>query len=175
MNRYKYKLKKSQNFITEQEKELFWTKIFIYYINYSRGFDYKVEPYQNIHSLIDTKAVSQSGKYPELNMQLTWVKEIEFDPSKKPTKYLFFNKNAIEEAIRRKTPTENAKDVSDIILILQGYMAEPWANDILTDQFCDQYKDSPFKSIYYIVRPTINLNGKEHPENGSVLPIKSFL
>lgn len=166
---------KSQNFIAKQEKELFWAKIFIHHINRSRGFDYKVEPHQNIHSLIDTKAVSRSGKYPELNMQLTWVEEIEFNPSKEPTKYLFFNKNKIEEAISRKTPAENTKNVSNIILLLQGYMAEPWADDILTDQFCDQYKVSPFKGIYYIVRPFTNSSGEEDPKNGSVLPIKSFL
>lgn len=170
---------KSQNFRIKQKREQFWAKIFIYHINHSRGFDYKAESPQTPHSLIDSKAISQSGKYPELNMQLTWVEETEFDPFKPPTKYLFFYQNKIEKAISKKEEDlcENVHNekIKDIILLLQGYMAKPWADDILTDQFCDQYKVSPFRGIYYIVRPSTDSSGEEYPKNGSVLPIKSFL
>lgn len=167
---------KSQNFIAKQEKELFWAKIFIYYINYSREFDYRVKPHQNIHSLIDVKAVSRSEKYPELNMQLTWVEEFEFNSNKPVTKYLFFNEGNIKKAIERKTNEyiKRREKISNIILLLQGYMAKPWANDILTNEFCNQYKSSPFKGIYYLVRPSTDLKGKEHPKDGQILPIKTM-
>ncbi|PIR05966.1 MAG: hypothetical protein COZ30_00810 [Candidatus Nealsonbacteria bacterium CG_4_10_14_3_um_filter_36_16] len=156
------------------EPELFWAKIFIYYINRFGGFDYEAKSYST--TTIDAKGKSRSGEYPELNMQLTWVKEFEFDPNKPVTKYLHFFKENIEEAIGRKTDkyTKGKKkwDVSDIILLLQGYMSRVWANDILTSKFCNQYKSNPFRGIYYLVRPTIDLKGKEHPKNGEVLSIK---
>jgi len=165
---------KSQNSIIQQRKELFWAKIFCNYINNSStGFDYEVQSLST--DTIDAKCISRSGKYPELEMQLTWVKETEFNPKKSPTKYLLFRQDYIEEAIVRKTKdyTKRNENVNNIILLLQGYMAKPWAKDILTDAFCSKYKTNPFNGIYYLVRPSVGLSEKEDSKNGSVIPIKA--
>ena len=159
----------------QQNEELFWGKIFIHYINRLGGFDYQVKPFST--TTTDIRGVSQSGKYPELYMELTWVKEIEFNPAKLPTLDLFFKKEDIEKAIESKTPkinesVEKGENVNHIILLLQGYMSSVCARDILTDEFCNQYRSNPFRGIYYLVRPPTDLKSKENPEDGEVLTIK---
>ena len=159
----------------QQDEELFWSKIFIHYINRLGGFDYQVKPFST--TTTDVKGISQSGKYPKLYMELTWVKEIEFNPANPPTQHLFFKKEDIEKTIESKADKsvdkrEKGENVNHVILLLQGYMPGIYAKDVLTDEFCNQYRSNPFRGIYYLVRPTIDSKSKENPKNGEVLPIK---
>lgn len=159
----------------KKNKELFWTKIFIEHINRVTRFGYKVAPHPKQHSIIDSKGISQSKKYPEICMQLRWVEEIELNPKKPPRKYLFFKPADIHKAINAKTEKfekveKYKKYKNKIILLLHGYMAKPWADAILTHEFCNRYQFNPFKGIYYIVQPSTSKVDNEP----LVLPIKRF-
>lgn len=154
---------------TKKEKELFWSQIFIIRINcFMGGSDFYLRHREE--GAVDVRGISRSGTYQDLNMQLTWIKDFEFDPKKKQTQYLSFSKNTIIEAITRKT--KKYSDVKNVILLLQGYMSKGWARDILDKEFCEQYQGNQFNGIYYLSRPALDSKWEERPENGLVFTIK---
>jgi len=160
------------------EDELAWSRAFTEGINYIYGFDYVAEPYLDESSIIDTRAVSASGAWPTLNLQLTHDKEIDFQPTG-DIKQVKFNKEVLEEAINRKTaemlqkyPSEQVKGT---ILVIQGYMPKQWADDLDTAEFKAAHKANPFKGIYYVVPPLDSKEAQIQESTGFVLPIKDCL
>jgi len=160
------------------EDELAWSQTFVEGVNYIYGFDYVAEPYWDESSIIDTKAVSASGHWPELDIQLTHDKEIDFHPAG-AIKEVHFNEAVLEEAITRKTTEALSKypaeQIKNTILVIQGYMPRQWADDMDTSEFKASHQNNPFKGIYYVVPPLDSKETQIQEETGFVLPIKDCL
>ena len=165
--------------LREKEKdELAWSVAFTEGINFIYRFDYMAEPYPDESSIIDTKAVSVSGQYPILDIQLTHDKEIDFQPTGQ-IKNVKFSREVLEEAINRKTAESLEKyskqEVGNTILVIQGYMPRQWANKINNRELTQAHKDNAFKGIYYVVPPLTSEDGQIEEETGFVMPIKDCL
>jgi len=162
----------------KQEDELSWSQAFTDGVNYIYGFDYVSEPYWDEESIIDTKAVSASGQWPTLDIQLTHDKEIDFQPTG-GIKQVKFNREVLEEAINRKTSEMLEKyaleQVEKTILLVQGYMPSQWADDLDTPELKQAHKKNPFKGIYYVVPPLESEESQIQEATGFVLPIKDCL
>lgn len=156
--------------------ELIWAHFFIYHLNNEKSFDYEVEEGPN--DLTDVYAKSESGKFPDLKLQFTWVVEKDFSP-KIITKDLEFNTEIILETIKRKYEKYSQQGKSDllkeIILVIQGDLPRGW-NDLVNDE--DTKKEIvkyPFLGIYYVTPPVLRSSADNRTiikDNGFILCFK---
>lgn len=159
---------------TKQNHELIWSYTFVYHINKQRGSDYEVEEGPN--DITDVYAVSKSGQFSNLKLQLTWAKEKNFN-FKIKRKILNFSTDNILEAVDRKFKKYNNqgkfKEVKEIVLLIQGDLPEGWQDKIYEDEKkLKKIKQYPFLGIYYISPPVSRSTGLS---NGFIASFKEII
>lgn len=160
---------------TKKNSEYVWASTFVNYINQKHGTNYQITPELGENSPIDMHLQCDQCTEQHLDLQLTHAIEVPFvalqehmpiDYSKQPTL----------DAIQRKQQKlqDQGADLSQIILIIQGYMNKAQAKQVFNDQEFAKYQNSPFAGIYYVSPPMISGETDEYMQDGLVVPIKDF-
>lgn len=156
----------------KKQLEQIWSKVFVSKINEEQGFDYEVVVEPEEMSPIDVMAISKSGKFPQLKLQLTFAIETPFiayppmasDYTKVPTQ------RAIDKKIEKYGNQQ--VDMSDIILLVQGYMSSKAVKFSFADSSFKEYAHYPFKGIYYVSPPMFSGETNEQLQGGVLVTIK---
>lgn len=158
---------------TKRNNEHVWASVFVAEINQQHGFDYTLVPERGENSPIDMYAVSESGKFPQLQLQLTHAVELPFMAYEHTTTANYTRQPTID-AIERKCEKlqRQGADLSQLILIVQGYMNHHIAKTVFTDPVFDKMKDYDFAGIYYVAPPMMSGDTKESLQEGYIVPIK---
>lgn len=158
---------------TKRNNEHVWASVFVHSINQDHKFDYTLVPERGENSPVDLYAVSQSGKYPKLSLQLTHAVELPF-MAYEPSPSADYSKKPTIEAIERKYEklTRQGADLTQLILIIQGYMNLAASKIAFADKDFLKYKDYPFAGIYYVVPPMFSAETDESLQDGLVIEIK---
>ncbi len=157
----------------KKNNELVWAAVFIDWLNNEYDSDYKIEPELGENSPVDMHAVSHTGKFPHLDLQLTYAIELPFVALESGDSSDLTGQPTIE-AIERKYQKflEQGTDMGEIVLVIQGYMKKAIANKVFNDSHFTKYKQYPFKGIYYVSPPMISEETGEHLQMGYVKSIK---
>lgn len=140
----------------QKEFENKWARIFLLFINSIYGFDYYPSFLPKNIPAKDIIGISRNSKYPVLNLELTEAKE--FRPKeihltkgdiKKGLKH--YDLNQVQASINNKEKKykERRVDVSEVILLVQGYIGKEWMEDEIEALKLKNICTS-FKGIYYI-------------------------
>lgn len=158
---------------TKKNDEHVWASVFVTSINQDHGFDYTLIPERGEDSPVDMYAVSKSGKYPKLSLQLTYAVELPFIAYETPQTANYTRQPTID-AIDRKYEklTRQGAELSNLILVVQGYMNLETAKATFADEQFLKYKDYPFAGIYYVVPPMFSDESDESLQDGLVMEIK---
>ena len=161
---------------TKRNNEHIWASVFINEINKQYNFDYNLVPERGENSPIDMYAVSESGKFPQLQLQLTHAVELPFMAYEAPIS-ADYTKHPTVEAIERKYEKlqRQGADLSKLILVIQGYMNHDTANTVFADSTFHKYKKYPFQGIYYSAPAMLSGdvdNAQEPLQEGYVVAIK---
>lgn len=156
----------------KKQLEQIWSKVFVSKINDKHGFDYEVVVEPEELSPIDVLAVSKTNAYPVLKLQLTFALENSFiayppmasDYTEVPTK------RAIDNKIERYTNQQI--DMTELILLVQGYMSTKAAKYSFADASLKKYAHYPFKGIYYVSPPMFSGETNEQLQGGVLVTIK---
>ncbi len=157
----------------KRNDEHVWASVFVRSINKQYGFDYDLVPERTENSPVDMYAISKSGNLPELKLQLTHAVELPFmayeqtqsaDYTEEPTI------NAIEHKNERLT--NQGEDLSQIILVVQGYMNHKTAQHVFSDDKFEKYAKYNFKGIYYVAPSMMSGDTDESFQDGYIIPIK---
>lgn len=160
------------NVAIKKNTERIWTLAWVRYVNIKLNADYEIEPEYDELTMVDMHAVSKSGKFSKLDMQLTFAIEMPFiayesaeiDWTKKPT---------LEAIDRKLTKCETrGMDCKFLILIIQGYMNKKQVKIAFADPEFKKYAHYPFRGIYYVSPPMISGDTKENLQGGTVYAIK---
>lgn len=159
----------------KKNNEYVWAEVFIDFINKKYSSDYTIEPELGESSPIDMYAISKSGKFPQLNLQLTHAVEVPFVAVQKHED-VDYSKHPTIEAIEHKLKklTHQGADLGQIILVIQGYMNQELANEVFTHKAFDKFKTYPFAGIYYVAPPMISAETNELMQDGVVVVIKDY-
>lgn len=159
---------------TKRNNELVWASVFIHEINKQNNFDYKLVPERGENSPVDVYGVSESGKFPQLELQLTHAVELPFVAYEEPHKGADYTKQPTIDAIERKHEklTRQGADLSRLILIIQGYMNEETADLVFKDSVFEKFVNYEFKGIYYVTPLMVSGDTKESLQEGFIIPIK---
>ena len=158
---------------TKRNNELIWASVFVHEINEQNNFDYTLVPERGENSPVDMYVVSQSKEFPELKLQLTHAVELPFMAYEQATGADYTKQPTIDAIERKfhKLMHQNA-DLSELILIIQGYMNHETAEAVFADKAFEKYADSPFKGIYYVAPPMMSGDTDESLQEGFIIPIK---
>lgn len=158
---------------TKRNNELVWASVFIHEINEQNQFDYTLVPERGEESFVDLYAVSQSHKWATLKLQLTYAVELPFIAYEQPSSADYSGKPTME-AIERKFHklSHQEVDMSDLILVIQGYMNRQTAEKVFAAQEFDKYLSYPFKGIYYVAPAMMSADTDESLQEGFIVPIK---
>ncbi|PSO44630.1 MAG: hypothetical protein BRC22_02235 [Parcubacteria group bacterium QH_9_35_7] len=157
--------------------EITWAKYFVDYINKEFNTDFVAQNNEQQNSDVDVFAVSSSGEFDTLNIQLTQIhpelfyEQIggrkKFGSEVKPTRN-YNHKTEIEKSSQMETKIKyllkeaiDKKQIGyanpeDIVLVLQGYFQVDMVRRAI-----EELKEAPtwnFKGIYYVF-PGINRGG----------------
>lgn len=159
---------------TKKNDEHVWASIFVAEINYDYDFDYTLVPERTEESPVDMYAVSKSGKFPKLSLQLTHAVELPFIAYETPQTANYSRQPTID-AIERKYEklSRQGVDLGSLILVVQGYMNLETAKATFADEHFMKYQDYPFKGIYYVVPPMFSDETDETLQDGLVMEIKN--
>ncbi len=159
----------------KKNNEYVWAEVFIDFINKKHSADYTIEPELGESSPVDMYAISKSGKFPQLNLQLTHAVEVPFVAVQKHEDVDFSNHPTIE-AIEHKTQklTNQGADLSQIVLVVQGYMNQELADNVFDQEVFTKFKNYPFAGIYYVAPPMISAETNELMQDGVVVAIKDY-
>ncbi len=163
---------------TKRNNEHVWASIFVHEINRQHGFDYNLVPERGEESPVDMYAVSEGGKFPQLQLQLTHAVELPFMAYEQPVS-ADYTKHPTIEAIERKYGKlqRQGEDLSRLILVVQGYMNHNTAHMVFADKVFEKYKTYPFKGIYYSAPAMMSGDGNslgvpESLQEGYIVAIK---
>lgn len=163
------------------EFEKLWSQSFLDFINQQNGTDYTTAKHNNKEtpqlSDVDVKAISDSGKYPTLYLQLT--RDSRYERTFKDGDYStpIFNSGNVLDAISEKIAKykKSGKDFSQIVLLVQGTSSEGSASFIFTEDLYKQAANSPFKAIYYLSAPrSVSYDGVIYNEGWLIKEIKAL-
>jgi hypothetical protein len=159
---------------TKKNDEHVWASVFVASINQDYNFDYTIVPERTEESPIDMYAVSKSGKYPTLSLQLTHAVELPFIAYETPQTANYSRQPTID-AIERKYEklSRQGVDLSKIILVVQGYMNLETAKATFADDHFLKFQQYPFAGIYYVVPPMFSGESDETLQDGLVMEIKN--
>ena len=158
---------------TKRNNEHVWASIFVHEINQQHGFDYTLVPERGEESPVDMYAVSDSGKFPRLELQLTHAVELPFMAYEQPISADYTKHPTIEAIERKYTKLERQHaDLSRLILVIQGYMNHDAARTVFADKVFDKYKSYPFKGIYYTAPAMMSGDTDESLQEGYTIAIK---
>lgn len=159
----------------KKNNEYVWAEIFIAHINKLYNADYLILPEMTEHSPVDMYAVSRSGNFPKMNLQLTHAVEVPFVALQEHMK-VDYSKDPTIDAIehKRQKLTEQGADLSKIILVIQGYMNTELAKEVFTSEVFGKFNGYPFAGIYYVAPPMVSAETNELMQDGVVVPIKDF-
>lgn len=160
---------------TKKNSEFVWASTFVNYINQAHGTNYQITPELGEDSPIDMHLECPRCTEQHLDLQLTHAVEVPFVALHEHSA-VDFSKQPTIEAIERKKEKLEAQGarLSDIILIIQGYMSKAQAEAVFHDPIFTKFRDYPFAGIYYVSPPMINGETDEFMQNGTVVPIKEF-
>ncbi len=158
---------------TKRNNEHVWASVFVHSINQDHGFDYTLVPERGENSPVDMYAVSDSGKFPQLALQLTHAVELPFMAYEKAAT-ANYSKQPTIDAIERKYEKliNQGADLGKIILIVQGYMNLEASKVAFADEAFMKFKQYPFAGIYYVVPPMFADESDETLQDGLVMEIK---
>lgn len=158
----------------KKNDEHVWASVFVASINQDYDFDYTLVPERTEESPVDMYAVSKSGEFPKLLLQLTHAVELPFVAYETPQTANYSRQPTID-AIERKYEklTRQEADLGALILIVQGYMNLETAKATFGDEHFLKYKDYPFAGIYYVVPPMFSDETDETLQDGLVMEIKN--
>ena len=157
----------------KKNDEHVWASVFVASINQDHNFDYTLLPERTEESPVDMFAISKSGEFPTLQIQLTHAVELPFVAYESPQTANYSRQPTID-AIERKYEklTRQGVDLSKLILVVQGYMNLETAKATFADERFIKYQDYPFAGIYYVVPPMFSDETDETLQDGLVLQIK---
>lgn len=157
----------------KRNDEHVWASVFTRAINKQFGFDYALVPERGENSPIDMYAVSKSGNLPELKLQLTHAVELPF-MAYEQTQSADYTEEPTIDAIERKNERLQSQgvDLSEIILVVQGYMNHRNAQRVFSEGKFDKYKNYAFKGIYYAAPSMMSGDTDESFQDGFIIPIK---
>lgn len=156
----------------KKQLEQIWSKVFVAKINEAYGFDYEVVVEPEEMSPVDAMAISKSGIRPDLKLQLTFALETSFiayppmasDYTKVPTQ------RAIDKKLKKYSNQQ--VDMSELVLLVQGYMSHQAAKYSFADASFKDYAHYPFKGIYYVSPPMFSGDTNEQLQGGVLITIK---
>jgi hypothetical protein len=157
----------------KKNNEFVWASVFVNYLNNTHDYDYHLEPEYGENSPVDMHVISQSGKLPHLDLQLTHAIEVPFVALEDHMKVDFSNHPTVQ-AIQRKQQKleEQGANLAKLVLVIQGYMDKELALQVFNEEFRKRFKDSPFLGIYYVAPPMMSDETKEVMQSGVVIAIK---
>jgi hypothetical protein len=157
----------------KRNDEYVWSSIFCSELNKIYGFDYTLHPEHNEDSPIDMNLASLSGKYPQLEVQLTHAVELPFIALESHDSADYSGRPTIE-AIERKYEklTRQGADLTRLILLVQGYMSHEAAIKAFADPAFEKYRSYPFKGIYYSAPAMMSGDTLESLQEGYIIAIK---
>ena len=158
---------------TKRNNEHIWASVFVSGINKIHGFDYSLVPERGENSPVDMYVVSQSGKLPQLELQLTYAVELPFMAYEQPA-IANYTKQPTLDAINRKFEKlqHQGEDLGKLILVIQGYMNHETAKVVFADESFTKYKAFPFKGIYYVAPSMMSAETEESLQEGYLIAIK---
>lgn len=158
---------------TKRNNEHVWASVFVTEINKQHHFDYKLIPERGENSPVDMYAVSESGKLPQLQLQLTHAVELPFMAYEEPIS-ADYTKHPTVEAIERKYEKleRQGADLSNLILVVQGYMNYETALTVFADKTFKKFKDYLFQGIYYSAPAMLSGDTQESLQEGYIIAIK---
>ncbi len=158
----------------KKNNEFVWASVFLNYLNKNHDADYRLEPEYGENSPVDMHVISQSGKLPHLDLQLTHAIEVPFVALTEHMAVDYTNHPTVQ-AIQRKQQRleEQHANLGKLVLVIQGYMNQELANQVFDQKFLDMFTDSPFQGIYYVAPPMISAETNELMQDGVVVEIKS--
>lgn len=139
----------------KEKEELEYAKIFVRYINSKFGFDYSASlsslgsiKIPRIYPDVDVVLFSSLRNFKPLFLQLVLNVEFVERFGKRNTK--LFSEEKPEISIRKKEEKykNQNKDISNIIILVQGYLPLNEAKDFVGHV---KYTSSKFKGIYFII------------------------
>jgi hypothetical protein len=159
---------------TKRNNELVWASVFAHEINKQFGFDYTLVPERGENSPVDVYAVSGSGKFPQLQLQLTHAVELPFMAYEEPSN-ADYTKQPTLDAINKKCEKlkRQGADLSKLILIIQGYMNQETAAIVFADSDFVPIRDYDFQGIYYVSPPMLSEEPSESLQDGFIITIKN--
>jgi hypothetical protein len=157
----------------KRNDEYIWASIFASELNKQHGFDYTLHPEHTEGTPVDMYLASLSGKYPQLEVQLTHAVELPFIAYEEPVT-ANYSKQPTMEAIERKFEklTRQGADLTRLILLVQGYMSHEVATEVFAAPVFDKYKTYPFKGIYYAAPAMMSGDTNESLQEGYMIAIK---
>ncbi len=158
---------------TKRNNEHVWASVFVHEINRQYGFDYTLVPERGEESPVDMYAVSAGAHLPQLAMQLTHAVELPFIAYETTTS-ADYTKHPTIDAIERKFEKlqRQGANLSELILIVQGYMNKESATKVFAEPVFNRYKKYPFQGIYYVAPPMMSGDTNESLQKGFIIPIK---
>jgi hypothetical protein len=160
---------------TKKNSEFVWASTFVNYINKTHGTNYEITPELGENSPVDMHLECARCSEQHVDLQLTHAIEVPFVALQEHSA-VDFSKQPTMDAIDRKKEKLQSQgaDLSQIILIIQGYMSAAQAEAVFSDQAFAKYKEFPFAGIYYVSPPMISGETDEYMQDGVVIPIKEF-
>lgn len=146
---------KQKDRLKKFEKQV--AEIFLRNINLEQNTDYKAIPAVDYEPALDIIADSNSGKFADLKLEITQVREYDniinkiVHQKQELAKVVFFDCDQIQARIDEKIKQYKNKkiNISDRILILEGSLGHCWMMDIKEDLVRKNILN-PFRGIYYI-------------------------
>ena len=88
-----------------------------------------------------------------------------------------YSKQPTIDAIERKFEklTHQGVDLSNLILIIQGYMNKDTATIVFADESFEKYRAYPFKGIYYVSPAVMSGDTDESLQDGYIVAIKDAI
>lgn len=158
---------------TKRNNEHIWASIFVHEINLQYNFDYNLVPERGEESPVDMYAVSESGEYPQLELQLTHAVELPFMAYEQPISADYTKQPTIDAIERKHEKLERQGiDLSRLILVIQGYMNHEAAALVFADPDFEKYKNYLFKGIYYSAPAMMSGDTDESLQEGYIVAIK---
>lgn len=157
----------------KKNNEFVWGSAFVNFLNKTRGADYRLEPEYGENSPVDMHVISQSGKLPHLDLQLTHAIEVPFVALEEHMEVDFSNHPTVQ-AIERKQKRlqEQGANLGKLVLVIQGYMNQELADQVFIEQFFKRFEESPFMGIYYVSPPMMSGETHESMQDSVVVTIK---
>lgn len=163
---------------TKRNNELVWASVFAHQINQQYDFDYQLVPEHGENSPVDIYMVSKSDAHPQMALQLTHAVELPFIAYDDEAASANYTKQPTIDAIERKHEKllHQHIDLSQLILVIQGYMNKETAEQVFADSSFKKFKKYEFAGIYYVAPPMLSSEdggANESLQDGYIVPIKS--